>query len=174
MSNRFKSGLIFGAGFAISFSVISSLSGLLVMFYPQFESPAAAARLTHTTTTMSPDHTAEKFFDLPVEQRIAKSSAIALLRFEAEADGRQKAVIKEFLKKDPGVELYYDVGDEYSSMSFYPEADTSRGDGAVVFFAGSPATMRAAVTYEGNRIGGLGDISLELFKEKCEEAEKPG
>ena len=79
-----------------------------------------------------------------------------------------KAVIKEFLKKDPEVTFHYEIGDEYPSASFYPKPGTDRGDGLVAFFVGSPAEMRLSMTYSGDQISGLGDLPLELFRKKCQ------
>jgi hypothetical protein len=43
------------------------------------------------------------------------------------------------------------------------------GDGVVIFFTGSPASMSMSMSFSGDRIHGLGDIPLQLFKQKCEE-----
>ncbi len=78
-----------------------------------------------------------------------------------------KAVIKEFLKKEPGTTIYYSVGDVYESMHHAPIENTSYEDGLIIFFTGSPATMKMSMTYSGNRIHGLGDLPIELLKNKC-------
>ena len=56
-----------------------------------------------------------------------------------------------------------------SGLSVNSDDEAIFGDGAVVFFMGSPATMKMAVTYTGDRIHGLGDIPIELLREKCKE-----
>jgi hypothetical protein len=80
-----------------------------------------------------------------------------------------KAVLKELLKKDEGVLFHYQVGDEYSPSSYYPKQGTNYGDGIVIMFAGSPVSMRTAMSYSGDRIGSLGDMPMELFRNKCGE-----
>lgn len=107
------------------------------------------------------------FYELGIDEQIKRASVIALARYERASDGEMKAVIKEFLKKEPNVQIYYKVGDEYAPSSYYPGGKTVYGDGVVIFFTGSPATMQLSMTYSGDRIHGLGDIPIELFKEKC-------
>ena len=106
-------------------------------------------------------------YDLPLEQQIERASVIIVTRFEAATDGRMKAVVAEILKRDPGVRFQYQVGDEYASASYYPREGTDHGDGSVVFFEGAVADMRYSTTFRGDRVGGLGDIPLKLFREKC-------
>ena len=91
-----------------------------------------------------------------------------MARFEPTADGRKKAIIRQFLKKAPDTTIYYSVGDEYPVASYYPSEGPMHGDGVIVFFVGSPAEMRMSMSYTGDRIQGLGDIPIELFKKKCE------
>lgn len=109
------------------------------------------------------------FHEMPIEQKIEHASLIAVAEFEEAEDGRMRAIIKEILKKAPGTVSYYDVGDEHPMSSFYPSSGRSRGDGLVLFFAGSPATMRLSMTYTGDRISSLGDMPLALLREKCQE-----
>lgn len=78
-----------------------------------------------------------------------------------------KAVITEFLKKDANVTIYYGMGDEYPSSSYYPKEKTGYGDGVVIFFTGSPAMIKMSMTYSGDRIHGLGDLPVELLRKKC-------
>ena len=111
----------------------------------------------------------KQFHELPLEEQIKESTAIAIARFESSNDGRMKAIIKEYLKKKEGVKIYYDVGDEHPSSSFYPEKNTNRGEGVIIFFGGNPASMKMSMTYEGEKIRSLGDIPMSLFKEKCKE-----
>jgi hypothetical protein len=80
-----------------------------------------------------------------------------------------RAIIKDFLKKDPAATFYYDVGEEYANSSYYPKENTRYGDGVIIFFTGSPATMQMSATFSGDRISGLADLPLALLKKKCEE-----
>ena len=78
-----------------------------------------------------------------------------------------KAIITEFLKNEPSVNFSYKVGDEYKNSSYYPIENRSHGDGVVIFFTESPASMQMSITYTGDRIAGLADIPIELFRKKC-------
>jgi hypothetical protein len=111
----------------------------------------------------------KQFHELPIEEQIKEASLIAVAKYEPAPDGQMKAIITDILKKDPNVVSYYDVGDEHPSSSYYPKDRSSYGDGLVIFFTGSPATMRMSMSYEGDRIRSLGDMPLSLFKEKCNE-----
>ena len=73
----------------------------------------------------------------------------------------------EFLKKESGVTVYYHLGDEHAPSSHYPKANTDYGDGVIIFFTGSPAVMQMSMSYSGDRIRGLADMPLELFRQQC-------
>ncbi|HEY0665879.1 MAG TPA: hypothetical protein VGD24_07430 [Gallionella sp.] len=178
MLKKFIDGLIFGSGFAISFVAIVFMTGYTL--YPMLISTvteSASQQLSQESLDLASEHafpdnqrqSSIPFHELPVEEQIKKASAIALARYEKSPDGKMKAVIKEFLKKDPGVVVYYNTGDEYTSSSYYPNINRSYGDGVIIFFTGSPARMSMSVTYTGDRINGLADIPVELFKQKCQE-----
>ena len=179
MLKKFAEGLVYGCGFAISFVAVWYLAAYAIM--PMFASRIERAANEHLSERGRPPPPGESgsagaiepgkpFHELGIDEQISKSSVIALARFERAPDGRMKAIIREFLKKDPGVTVYYSVGDEYKLSSYYPGERKSYGDGVVIFFTGSPATMRMSMTYSGDRIGGLGDIPLELFRNKCKGA----
>lgn len=180
MMRKFTEGLVFGAGFAISFLVLWYAAAYWV-------TPViTASRIDQINEDLSPelsvtgsrdrpeilvDEQTKPFHEMPIEDQIKASSAIALARYEKGSDGKMRAVIQEFLKKDPDATIYYDVGDEYPHSSYYPTENTSYGDGVIIFFVGSPAQMRMAMTFSGDRIGGLGDLPLVLLREKCAEAD---
>jgi hypothetical protein len=178
MMRRFMDGLVFGAGFAISF---------VLLWY------AAAYWITPALTTSRIDQInrelseqgpplqrhdrresvgveGKPFHEMGIEEQIKASSVIALARYEKAPDGKMRAIIKEFLKRDPQATIYYDVGDEYPHASHYPKENTGYGDGTIIFFVGSPARMTMSMTFSGDRISGLGDLPLVLFREKCEES----
>jgi len=178
MLKKFTDGLIFGCGFTISFLAIWYIATYTL--YPRLISSitkSANQQLSQEGFSIPSEQTApdtkrqlsKPFHELSVEEQIKNASVIALARFEKSPDGKMKAVIKEFLKKDPGVIIYYNIGDEYPSSSYYPNENRGYGDGVVIFFTGSPASMGMSVTYTGDRISGLSDIPIELFKQKCKE-----
>lgn len=168
MLRKFFEGLVFGAGFSLAFVAIAwlAVSLLLPVTFPSVETTRVdkdgpqQAQLAQESVL--------KFHDLPVEEQIKQASVIALARYEPASDGKMKAILKEFLKKYPKTTIYYAIGDEYPSASYYPNESTNYGDGVVLFFVGSPAQMRMSTTYSGDRIRGLGDIPLALFRKKCE------
>ena len=176
MFRKFLEGLCFGSGFTIAFMVLWSVlaftlaPALATMFMSRMSgehevsvSPPNIPGLSGTMRSEGPS-----FGDLSIEEQIEKSSVIAVARYEKAPDGKMKAIIREFLKKDPDATVYYKVGDEYPGASRYPSGNTHYGDGAVIFFVGSPASMRMSITYSGDRITGLGDMPIELLRQKCQ------
>ena len=178
MLKKFTDGLTFGCGFAISFVAIWYIATYTL--YPMLISSvtkSANQQLSQEgfstpsdqSTQNTPHQLSKSFHEMSPEEQIKNASVIALAKFEKSSDGKMKAIIKEFLKKDPGVIIYYNIGDEYPSSSYYPNESRGYGDGVVIFFTGSPANMGMSVTYTGDRISGLSDIPIELFKQKCKE-----
>ena len=170
MAKKFLEGLVFGAGFGISFLAVFLLYAFIAM--PAFVSGNIQTNEERPLTSKPWPSTGQahpNFHELALEEQIKAASVIALVRYEPTSGGKVKAVVKEFLKKDSGVELRYNIGDEYAQASHYAGGGSDRGDGVIVFFVGSPAEMRMATTYSGDRIRGLGDIPLELFRDKCTE-----
>jgi co-chaperonin GroES (HSP10) len=110
----------------------------------------------------------KQFYELSSDEQIQTATVIVLAKYEPEQDGKVKAVISQFLKKDDNVTFHYKIGDEFVSASYYPRENTSYGDGLVVFFAGNPPSQKMSMSYEGHRIRSLGDMPMELFKNKCD------
>ena len=166
--NRFIHGVVFGSGFAIAFTIISYL-GLSLFANIKFgENPPPVS--TISTTKHSPQeniNSTTPFHELSIDDKIKASSVIALMRYDKTTDGKVKTIIKEFLKKDKDVTIYYEIGDEYKSPGYHPDSDKTYGDGVIAFFQGSPATMRFSTTYYGDRITGLSDLPIELLRKKC-------
>lgn len=177
MLKKFTEGLVFGSGFAISFIALWFVS--FYMLYPKYidakfehegrEGFSIATPDTETSISQLPKEPAVQFHELDLEEQIKEASVIALAKYEPSPDGKMKAIIKEFLKKDSDVTIYYNVGDEYQSSSYYSKDNTVYGDGLIIFFTGSPATMKRSMSYSGDRIRGLGDLPIELLREKCKE-----
>lgn len=168
MLKKFTDGLIFGAGFSISCMVLLFLASFLIlpMFVSKHIEYPTGIEQSNVGAHSQPSI---PFHDLGLEEQIKQSSVIALAKFEPAPDGQMKAIIKEFLKKDTEVTIYYSIGDEHPSSSYYRQKDVGHGDGLVIFFTGSPANMKMSMSYSGDRIHSLGDIPVELFKKKCSE-----
>lgn len=167
MLRKFFEGIVFGAGFALSFVVVWYGAALVLTPMMVASTIDRAARDVSKSAPPPATSPGKSFHELSVDEQIAQSSAIAIARFEPAADGRKKAIIKEILKQDPGTEMYYKIGDEYVPGSHYVASNTDYGDGVVIFFTGSPAMMAMSMSYSGDRIRALGDIPLELFRQKC-------
>jgi hypothetical protein len=179
MYKKFLDGLIFGAGFTVAFLIFSytadffiapSLLDQKLQRIAGFPRETSNVPLAHIDGSGKTEKTNEKpFHELAPEEQIKQANFIALAKYEKSPNGKMRAIIKEFLKKDANTPIYYKIGDEYPGSSFYPEKNTSYGDGVVIFFTGSPATMKMSMTYSGNRISSLGDMPMELFLKKCKE-----
>jgi hypothetical protein len=178
---RFLDGLIFGAGFGLAFLVIAYIGFSLIIVPGMIENqgfessrtvnePDQYAPSEATAIPSNDERELLPFSDLGMEDQIEHASVIALAEFQPAADGKMLAVITDILKKEDGVIFYYQVGDELVGSSYYPRDKVLHGDGLVAFFTGSPASMRMSMTYHGERIGGLGDMPLKLFRERCESA----
>ncbi len=172
MIRKFFEGLLIGLGFWLALLVVGGIA-MYLLASPQFSPihPSVTFSQGELPPTQVQKDPGPQFHDLPIEKQIAMASVIALARFEPAVDGKMKAVFREFLKEVPDTTIYYSIGDEYPSASYYPSEGKVHGDGVVVFFVGSPADMRMSMTYTGDRIHSLGDIPLELFRKKCKTPE---
>lgn len=182
MLKKFVDGLVFGAGFAISFMAILLVSINWVstaMIECQIEESVSnldAERCQKEIPEKFKDQLKESknegklFHKLPLEEKIERASVIALVRYEDTSGPKVRAVIDEFFKKTPSSKIYYDVGDEYTYGNYYPEDGVERGDGLVVFFTGSPATMTYLTTYDDSRVLGLSNIPINLLKKKIKNS----
>ncbi len=114
---KFTDGLVFGAGFAIAYSVIWLIAADVI--YPAMigskvekvakeipELRSEAKPLESQSRQIAPP--APEFHELEIDDQIKQASVIALAKFEPAPDGKKKAIIKEFLKKEPGVTIYYE------------------------------------------------------------------
>lgn len=108
---------------------------------------------------------------LPLEKQIEAASVIAVARYLRDGD-RNVCIVSEILKQAPGTTFYYAAGDEFAEMSYYPKEGETRGDGQLMFFVGSPAEFRYSTSIQGDRITGLGDMPLDLFRAKLRATAK--
>ena len=176
MLKRFLDGLAFGAGFSIALVaiwVVVSLVLMPAMFSPTLPDMPEPIELEDGDLYIGSWPVIDEFAnfsEMPVDDQIAAASVIALLAYEPAEDGRMQAIFSEVLKKADDVDFRYDVGDEFHSHSYYPD-DTRSHDRAVVFFTGSPARMRYSTTFRGDRITGLYNMTEDMFRQKCADAE---
>lgn len=166
MGKKFLEGVTFGAGFGLAFVLIIWLG--FSFFVSKAPDRSDVSFSTSKPTEKSAEKAGPQFHELTIEEQIKKSSVIALARYETAPDGKKKAILKEFLKNEPGTTIYYNIGDEYPEGSYYPTESRGNHKNLIIFFTGSPASMKMSTTFSGDRIRSLGDIPLELFRSKCE------
>jgi hypothetical protein len=104
------------------------------------------------------------FNEWPIEKKIQSASAIVATKYIPDGP-RLKSTIAEILKVDPDSTFNYRVGDEYAPSTRYVRENATYGDGEVIFFTGSPATMRYSSTYQGGRLLGLGDMPIDVLRQ---------
>ncbi len=173
---RFTEGLLFGAGFAISFTVVWYVAAYVV--YPVTVGPKiekeANKQLSEFNSKIVPPEVRREmerpFHEMGPEESIEAASATALAKYEPGPDGRMKAVITEFLKKELDAKVPYDIGDEYPRGSYYPKENVSRGDALLLFFKRSPFPGTSSMAIYHDRIAGLSDMPMELFRKKVKES----
>jgi hypothetical protein len=176
MFSKFKEGLLFGGGFGISFISIWYIASFFIT--PLFVSAQIEDmnEKIHSMNNPSSEVASEsidslphqkQFHELSTDEQIKTASVILLTKHVPTSTGKVKAVITQFIKKDENITFYYKIGDELESSSYYPRENTIYGDGRVVFFAGNPPREKMSMTYTGDRVGGLGDMPLEILKKKC-------
>ena len=107
---------------------------------------------------------------LTLEEKIKRSSIIVLTENKTEG-GKIRAIVKEVRKLKPDAVFHYEIGDEYGPQSLTPKADTSYGDGSVVFLSGSPATMQESYAVYGGSITGLDEMPVSKFFEIVEKSQ---
>jgi len=171
--NKFISGLVLGLGFSVSFTVVVSLWFFLIM--PNLISSQPMA-IKSTSTTLPVDNEypyIENFHKLPVEDKIANSTAIIVTKISKNEGGIYQTIVSEILKKQDDIELYYKQGDIFEDHSDYNDYEKNNRhipEGFIVFMRGTPAQMKYSTSYSGGeRISSLGDIPMALFREKCDK-----
>jgi hypothetical protein len=108
----------------------------------------------------------------PMKDKVRLATAILIVEMK-EIDGVHKAVVQEILKLQPGIRLYYKVGDDDDDLNHMPGEEC---DGCtprqriLVFMQGNPAEMRFSTTFEGDRIAGLGGTSLDELRNFAQES----
>ena len=172
MLNKFLFGLAFGLGFSLSLVIVLSLwlnYDSSPSYMSQSTGPVSSGSITVPYEDKYPF--IENFSDLPIEEKIAHSTAIVVTNIKKNDEGIYEQKITEILKKQDDVELYYQVGDVYDDHSDYNEyEDKGRfvPKGFIVFMGGSPASMRYSVSHSGDRISSLGGLSMEMLRDKCD------
>lgn len=162
---------MWGVGFSISMSIILSL--WLVTALPKLlsleTSVMETSQIPETNTETIP--LINDFDKLSLDEKIEKSTAIIVTKIEKNDTGKYQSRVSEVLKKQENVELYYEAGDIYKNehpyFDEYESLNRTVPEGFIVFMSENPARMRYSASYSGERVGGLGNISLALLRQKC-------
>ena len=169
MLKKFFSGVIFGTGFSIAALCVYTAWTFFALPSIINQNLTSEGISTESLSLYQEFAYTPNFHELSVDEKIELATAILIVRYEEGNNGKYKSVIEDILKKDDGIELYYNVGEVYEDDSHYKISDEFAPTKAIVFMQGNPATMRFSTSFEGERIRGLGGISLALLREKCND-----
>ena len=147
---------------------------VLLTIWSQIQVRAWRSSLTPSTNQSSPVRSRAPQFEsteefngfsaLPLDQKIQRASVVVVTRFKREGDSL-KAIITDIPKRRPATTFYYSIGQEFTEASTYQQANAGYGDGVVVFLIGNPASVVESYSYSEDRIGGLGGMPLQRFRE---------
>lgn len=169
MLKKFLSGIVFGTGFTIAALCLYTAWMSYVLPPLLTQNINSEATITENTEKRNLYPNTPNFHELSIDEMVEKSTVILTVRYEEGENGNYKSIVEDVLKKDDGVELYYEVGEAYEEDSHYKMTDKYIPKRAIVFMQGNPASMRFSTTFSGEKIRGLGGISLSLLKEKCSD-----
>jgi hypothetical protein len=104
------------------------------------------------------------FHSLSLEKKIARANLIVIAKFKDNGQAID-CVVSEVLKKDPSVSKEMVPGDEISECTEKrKETGVNYGDGAVVFFGGTPTEFRYSATYFDGLVHSEGDVSIDAVR----------
>lgn len=163
MFRSFLNGIGFGFGFSLAIAiVVFVLSQFSDLLGENLIVPANEEGLSYEEMNV--------WHDLPLEEKIEKSTAIAILRFKKEEQGLNRAYVDQVFKRQSNVSLKVEVGDRVERSDFYSQGGMARDrNGVVVFYIRKPGVEIAQSYLYGDRMVGEGDIPLEIFLNKYEE-----
>ena len=146
--------------------VVNLVVSLLALFSPALLTKRIIAMLPQqfaSSETTAPE-AYNNFHDWPLEKQIQTASVIAIGKWQ-KSDSTLKCIISEVLKHAPNTAFYYKVGAEFRPGNQRVKDNTSYGDGQIMFFVGSPASFRYAMSFSGDRIAGMGDMPINELRE---------
>lgn len=110
------------------------------------------------------------FHELGPKETIERSKVIFMTKNVDKGD-KMVCIITEVLKKANNYTFYYKPGDEYQSCSRFKKPNTRYGGGSIHFISEGFGLVSSSSIY-GDRIPGLNDIPLSLFKEMITKSQK--
>lgn len=158
MLKTFSKGLAFGVGFAIALVAVFAIVSLFD-FSQSVES--------NTVRSMEGIN---RWNELTINEKIDRSSAVALVRFKSEPEGLNAAYIDSIVTKDSSVKLDIDSGDRLEELDFYSSGHGNDRNGELLFFVGSTGQRRDRAFLYDDRLIAAGDMPLEIFLRKFDEA----
>ena len=162
MIKKLLDGFLFGIGFAVAYFTLSLVSSFAItphIIDHLADSSVNSIDIDSINTASDRRH----FRNKQTTEKIKESTAIVLVQFKPQDDGRLAGIITKILKTTPGVEFVFSEGDEHPASSFYPKPDKSYGSGSIVFFTGDPPMMQLSAYFYGDQIPMLNDMSLPQF-----------
>jgi len=169
-------GLTFAVWGLLGLQALQALAGFWIS--SRWEHPTGEIE----SRTLSPEESRQlavpgsidnDFSALPMKERVRLATAILVVETR-EVDGMHKAFVKEVLKRLPGVELHYRVGEEYVNLNHYPSASCYKctEKSTLVFLRGNPAQMRFSTTFTTANAA-VGGMSLEDIRKRAQQSLAP-
>ena len=160
MIKSFLNGIGFGFGFCLAVGLVIWLTS---QFGDQISGP-----IIHSSSDQENNYKEKnKWNDLTIEEKINKTSAIAIVRFKKEQDDLNAAYVEDILLRIPNTKLSIDIGDRIEKSDFYSQGGISRDrNGLVIFFVRNPGLEIGQSYLYDDRMIGEGDMPLELFLRK--------
>lgn len=164
MIKSFLNGIGFGFGFCLAVAVVA-------WAVSQFGDPIGK-RIIHSSSELEIGYEEKnKWNDLTIEEKINKTSAIAIIRFRKEADNLNAAYVEDIVRRDPNSKLSIKLGDRLEKSDFYSQGGIGRDrNGVVIFYVRNPGVEIGQSYLYDDRMVGEGDMPLELFMRKFKEA----
>ncbi|HKJ60968.1 MAG TPA: hypothetical protein VKA94_03090 [Hyphomicrobiales bacterium] len=168
LRGRFIGGLLFGAGFLVSFAILYFFA--LSITEPHMDRIFGDKSVGYSTGHDRKDSiSSEEFSRLTADKKIARSSVVMITRYvPSETRKRVQVVAKDIFKKRLDIKFKYHANDRIEAVEFYPHAGTPYGDGSVIFFTGIPPAEKLEITYTGDKVAGLGSVPLDELQNLCE------
>jgi len=160
-------GFIYGLGFSLAVLLV----GWVFTSY-QLSSTNTEKFIVPQEGGMSYEEKAE-WRELPIPKKIPKLSGAVLLRFKKEANNLMAAYVESVFTKDSTVQIPLNIGDRVEKSDYYAKDEPSRHrDGILLMYVDNPPKeIEGAYLYD-SRFVAHGDMPLELFLKKFEEANK--
>lgn len=165
MLNKLLYGFIFGLGFSLAVLLVGWLFATF-----QFSSSEKTKFIAPQEEGVSYEEKA-KWRELPISKKIPKLSGAVLLRFKEENNQFMAAHVESIYTKDSTVKMPLNLGDRIEKSDYYARgAHSSNRDGILLMYVDNPPKeIEGAYLYE-SRLVAYGDMPLELFLKKFDEA----